>query len=392
MDEAGGGPNRGRHVFVLLEGDARGFDLSALRREFVAGGGFVSVALVNGKRSNWVVRPMPNVDLEFAQVSPQSASRAESGILVDVADQIFEAQALVPVITSTEVRIYGGEFLEAELVRGLAGDPSIRIFVYDGSRLRAARSVQTLSGHAAAETPSPSAQETPTGFRPAPASGRQATHGSYGAYSLPQVSMTQGRSRTSSAATSAKASVPAASGSTRSKSAKPQATPPKTWAATSTGGMSSSQRPELRLFRRTLAGFLTAATVSFGVFPGFVWSRLWASSSPTDQMDIPLAVAHAQAEVFGIAVSLGLLVAVLGSRLRLLPLFSLGIGGGLGLAPGSIQDSLAWHAPPVICEVFRTMSEFFDDGLAWMPIVYIFACAWLVMVVSDLLAPSPGKG
>lgn len=44
-----------------------------------------------------------------------------------VFDKLFEAQALVPAIEETEIRLYGGEFLEAELVNAVKAEAAIRL-------------------------------------------------------------------------------------------------------------------------------------------------------------------------------------------------------------------------------------------------------------------------
>ncbi|CAN7327778.1 hypothetical protein [Arthrobacter sp. LjRoot14] len=63
-----------------------------------------------------------------------------------VIDKLFEAQALVPAIEETEIRLYGGEFLEAELAKAVKAEATIRLMVSERGVFRAGLSFDAGGG------------------------------------------------------------------------------------------------------------------------------------------------------------------------------------------------------------------------------------------------------
>lgn len=336
--ETGGAQGR-RHVFVVVEGAAaRHLDWKSLRQEVVAARGYVSLALVNGARANWIVRPTPSTGQIPTQVSTSGAGVARPGIAASLTDQVLEAQALVPRIQFTEVRVYGGTLLETELHDVLKGDQSIQLRVFDTAGFRPGRSTPSLP-----ITPRPPA-------------------------------VTVKGSPASSPSLSALPSHPATA--TPSASVAPARRPPQ------------SLNRRFQPARRLVAALLSAAAVGVGVFPGYVWTHIWGYSYPGDAPLVARLVSQTQSSAFGVSLLIGTLIAILGTRARWSALLGFAYGIAAGITPAALPRPLAWPAPAWLATILSNIAGFWGTWLAWAPALYIAAGTALSIAVKNTLPPT----
>lgn len=344
----------GHHVFVAVEAGRSSslLNWAGIRKEVSSGGGYLSLALLDGKKSNWVVRPTPSSDQIPLQVSTSTAGTAAPGIATAVVDQIMEAQGLVPGIKATEVRLYGGPLAESELNDALKGDGTIRLRVFDKGSLRGARSGRTSTFPSVAVA------------QPARVPASKPTVTGTGAGSP--------RPRAGTSTVGAKTS-PA-----------PVLPSPATPRALN-GSFGSRYRPG----RRVIAAVLTAAAVLLGVFPGWVWAHIWSYSYPSNAGVIADVISSVQSHAFGPSLVFGVLVALVGTRMRRLPLLGFGCGALVGVLPTIIPEFLVWTPPAPLYSFFVNTNGFWGEWTAWAPLIYIGIGLWLCNGASKTLPKTP---
>ncbi len=370
----------GRHVFVVLEAgpSSKGLDWDAIRQNVTAAGGYLSLALIDGARSNWIVRPAPTADQIPQSVSTSSAGVAAPGIAASLIDQVMEAQGLVPAIRTTEVRLYGGELAEGELYDALSGEATIRLRVFDKNRLRDGRSVP--------KPPAPRPQAGTTGSPARPGgTGRTPNPTGTGSTSKrPPAKQNPGTPSGRTPRTTPTASVSTPTG--------------VTGAVRSPAGTSTSPAPSVpresfakryKPVRRIFAGLLAATAVGIGVFPGFVAANIWGYRYP-DQADlITQVIASAQSRAFGVALLIGALVAIVGTRARWLPWAGFAYGIVTGVLPAAIPGFLLWQAPHPLATVLTNTAGFWGMWTAYASLLYIGAGIALCVAVSRVLPATP---
>lgn len=391
---------RGRHVFIVVEAGqaSKGFDWTAIRQNIAATGGYLSLALIDGVRSNWIVRPVPTADQIPTQVSTVGAGTASPGVAAAIIDQLMEAQGLVPAIQTTEVRLYGAALAETELNDALSGEKTVQLRVFDKSALRAARSTykppaaaaqkpatkgtskatntQTAGKRTAASTNLPPAYYLRQQARSASPSAGQATT------NTPKpVRQTASRPSPATPTTAPVAATPA----TVAASSPAAGTPQTTKAPSPREGFVARFKPMRRLF----AGVLAAITVILGVFPGYVWTNIWGYSYPRDAALIADVVSYAQSRAFGVALLFGALIALAGTRARWLTMLGFGYGLLSGVVPGVIPDVLVWPAPPVVVGVLANTASFWGMWMAYAPVLYIALGVVLISSVAKILPETP---
>lgn len=353
-------------MFIAVEAGptASGMDWDAVRQHIASTGGYLSLALIDGARSNWIVRPVPTASQIPQRVSLAGAGTASAGIAEALIDQLMQAQALVPDIETAEIRLYGGALAETELNDALKGETGINVRVFDTSQLRAARSTYKPPAPKPAPKPTaaPKMSSTPQTYstlkpNPNSAAGRRAA-------------------QTSSAST-APQTAGATAGQTTSASAKP--------ATAAQPGFAKRYHP----FRRALAGILAATVVGIGVFPGFVWANIWGYMYPRDASLIVDAIAGAQERAFGVALLFGIAVAILGTRFRRLAVVGFVFGALSGVFPWVIPQVLVWDAPGLIAPVLSNTAAFWGMSTAYAPVLYIGAGIALSVAVGKALPATP---
>lgn len=126
------------HIMVVAEwAHAVTLDWSRVRQEAAKRGAVVSLVQAEGTAARWVV-PAGAADAAPGVTTVVSAADAVSGAGAAVIDRLFEAQAMVPRIQRTEIRLFGGAPLESALHGVLDGEPSIGLTVVRASRPRQA--------------------------------------------------------------------------------------------------------------------------------------------------------------------------------------------------------------------------------------------------------------
>ena len=352
--------NGERHVFVVVEAGAfaKALDWTTVRQSVIDAGGYLSLALADGARSKWVVRPAPSATEIPTLASTSAAKVAGSGIAASVIDQVLEAQALVPTIQFTEIRLYGGALAETELNKALKGEPTIQLRVFDNGMLRSPRS--TYKPPAALR--SAAAKHGPMQPNPNSAPGRMV--GSK--IPTPKPTPTRVTAQASASPRNLGSVAPAA-----------------VWRA---GRNSFIKRHGL--VRRVIAGLIAASIVGIGVFPGYVWTIIWSYSYPADAPLIAEMVAFEQSQAFGASLLFGLLVALVGARARWLALLGLAYGIVAGILPAAIPDFLAWPAPSPLAATLSNVAAFWGMWTAWAPVLYIAAGIVLCVAVSNILRAS----
>ena len=283
---------RGRHVFIVVESGqaSKGLDWTAIRQNIAATGGYLSLALIDGVRSNWIVRPVPTADQIPAQVSTVGAGTASPGVAAAIIDQLMEAQGLVPAIQTTEVRLYGAALAETELNDALSGEKTVQLRVFDKSALRTARSTY--------KPPAAAAQKPATGRAGRASSTQTAGKSAAASTSLPPAYYLRQQAR--KAPPSAGQATPQAPNPVH-QAARPSPVPPTTAPIVTTPATVAASTPttgtpqsttvpisregfiaRFKPMRRLLAGVLAAMTVLLGVFPGYVWTNIWGYTYPRD--------------------------------------------------------------------------------------------------------------
>lgn len=372
----------GRHVFVALEAgsSSKGLDWDAIRQNVAATGGYLSLALIDGAKSNWIVRPVPTAAQIPAQVSTASAGTAAPGIAAMLVDQVMEAQGLVPAIRTTEVRLYGGDLAEGELYDALRGEATIRLRVFDKNRLR--------DGRAVAKRPAPRPQAGTTGS-PAGAGRTPNRTGASSAPKRPATKPNPGPPSGTSPRVTPTVSVPkvrvstttGATGAVRSPVGAPTSSPP----AVPRESFGKRYKPVRRIF----GGLLAAAVVGMGVFPGFVGANIWGYSYPGEAALITEVISSAQSRAFGVALLIGALVATVGTRARWLPFAGFAYGIVAGVLPAAIPGFLVWQAPPPLVTVLTNTAGFWGMWTAYAALLYIGAGIALCVAVSRILPATP---
>ncbi|WP_157044153.1 hypothetical protein [Nostocoides australiense] len=390
---------RGRHVFIVVESGqaSKGLDWTAIRQNIAATGGYLSLALIDGSRSNWIVRPVPTADQIPAQVSTVGAGTASPGVAAAIIDQLMEAQGLVPAIQTTEVRLYGAALAETELNDALSGEKTVQLRVFDKSALRTARSTY--------KPPAAAAQKPATGRAGRASSTQTAGKSAAASTSLPPAYYLRQQAR--KAPPSVGQATPQAPNPVR-QAARPSPVPPTTApivttpatvaASTPTAGIpQSTTAPSSREgfvarfkpMRRLFAGILAAMTVLLGVFPGYVWTNIWGYSYPRDAALIADVVSYAQSRAFGVALLFGALIALVGTRARWLTMLGFGYGLLSGVMPGVIPDFLVWPAPPIIAGVLMNTASFWGMWMAYAPVLYIGLGVAVISTVAKVLPETP---
>lgn len=126
------------HIMVVAEwAHAATLDWSRVRQEAAKRSAVVSLVQAEGAVARWVV-PAGAADTAPRASTVVSAADAVSGAGAAVIDRLFEAQAMVPRIQRTEIRLFGGAPLESALNSALAGEASIGLTVVRASRPRPA--------------------------------------------------------------------------------------------------------------------------------------------------------------------------------------------------------------------------------------------------------------
>ena len=130
------------HIMVVVEPlHAFGLDWPRTRREAGERGAIVSLLEASDSGARWLV-PAGPASTAASQVAIAAGSRsAIIGIGGAVVDKIFEAEALVPEIQVSEVRLYVGARLETELNDVLKAETTIQLRVFDSGAFRAAQSI-----------------------------------------------------------------------------------------------------------------------------------------------------------------------------------------------------------------------------------------------------------
>lgn len=394
MNEGAPALARRRHVFLVVEAGqtSKELDWAAIRHDIAATGGYLSLALIDGARSNWIVRPAPTADQIPAQVSTEGAGTASPGVAAAIIDQLMEAQSLVPAIQSTEVRLYGSALAETELNDALSGEKTIRLRVFDKSALRAARSTYK---------PLPAAPPKPAAGRASTASSTQ-TSGKSAATSTnlkPAYYAQQQIKKATSSAGQAATQTPNQVRQTASRSSPgPPAQVVATPATAAVPGASQSTKApnprerfgaRIKPMRRLFAGVLAAMTVILGVFPGYVWTNIWGYSYPRDAALIRDVVSYAQSRAFGAALLFGALISLVGTRARWLTMLGFGYGLLSGVIPGAIPDFLVWPEPPVLTGILVNTVSFWGIWMAYAPVFYIGLGFALISTVDKVLPETP---
>lgn len=390
----------GRHVFIVVEAGpaAAGLDWAAVRREVLAAGDCLSFALTDQANSHWIVRAGRTSQQIPEQVSTSAAGIAARGIATAVIGQILEAPRFVPMIQETEVRLYGTALAETQLNDALSGEKTVQLRVFDKSTLRAARSTY----------------KAPTSAPPKPATPRTGTASS---------AQTAGKSATASTKLppayylrqqAKKATLPAGQATTQTPNSahqtasRPSPAPPTPAPIVAKPGPVAAPSPPVGIppsanvpspgegfgarfkpMRRLVAGVLTAVTVILGVFPGYVWTNIWGYSYPRDAALIADVVSNAQSRAFGVALLLGTLIALVGTRARWLTMLGFGYGVLAGVVPGAIPDFLVWPAPPAISGVLVNAASFWGMWMAYAPVLYIGLTIALISAIAKILPETP---
>lgn len=373
----------GHHVFIAVEAgqSSKGLDWEAVRQNVAATGGYLSLALLNGARSNWVVRPVPAADQIPLRVSTSRAGTAAPGIAAAVIDQLMEAHGLVPAIQTTEVRLYGGTLAETELNAALSGDKTIQLRVFDKGGLRTARPGK------AAPVPLVATLKPVRTSGPSLVTAQQRT-GTGASPKTPQPMKSNPKSTAGRVVGAGQGLAPSHQPptGTRGKAASPS------------GGSPTTANPQAQREafgtryhpgRRFVAAILAAATVLIGVFPGFVWAHIWGYSYPGDAGLIADAISFAQSRAFGASMVFGALVALVGTRVRWLALLGFGYGVASGVMPAVTPEFLDWTAPQPIYGLLVNTDGFWGEWTAWAPLIYIGGGLWLCRAVSRVLPKTP---
>lgn len=129
------------HIMVVVEPlQATTLDWQHIRREAVERRAVLSLLEVSGTAAKWLV---PAAQATTTVLSVSVAARtgtAEPGSGSTIIDKLFEAQALVPTIHETEVRLFAGKLVESELAGALEPEATVHLKIYDQGVLRAGRS------------------------------------------------------------------------------------------------------------------------------------------------------------------------------------------------------------------------------------------------------------
>ncbi len=155
----------GLHIMVVVE-PLHGSDLDwrRMRREAGERSAVISLLDVSGSDARWLVPAGPAVAASPSAPRGTGSAAATAGAGAAVIDKLFEAQALVPTIQRTEIRLFGGGVVESELADALHAETTIRVTVFDQGAFREARSAAPSS-----RTGSGSAAPTRTGGTGSPA-------------------------------------------------------------------------------------------------------------------------------------------------------------------------------------------------------------------------------
>lgn len=125
------------HIMVVVEpGYGPGLDWPRTRREAGERDAVVSLLEASASGARWIV-PASRAGAAASQVTLDSGrTSALTGAGAAVIDKLFEVQALVPEVETTELRLYAGAGLEEELAAALVAEAAVRLRVFDDGTLR----------------------------------------------------------------------------------------------------------------------------------------------------------------------------------------------------------------------------------------------------------------
>lgn len=127
----------GLHIMVVAEPASGTFlDWQRVLSRAAEQGGIVSLLEVRGTGAKWLIPAAPVAATAFSIPVGAASGRAAVGSGIAVIDKIFEAQALVPAIRATEVWLFAGQTVEAELADSLASEATIQLRVFEKGELR----------------------------------------------------------------------------------------------------------------------------------------------------------------------------------------------------------------------------------------------------------------
>lgn len=328
----------GQHVFVVIEGKKipSGLKWSALRASAVSSGGFLSLALVNGAQSTWIVRPSTSPDHIPDKVFTAGSDQSRPGAARKIVDQVMESTAIIQSIRTTEIRLFGGASFEGELHDALAGAPNVTLKVASGSTLRDSRSSTTTN-------------------------------------------------KTRLAVTTKKAPAPTPAPQPKSAAPSTRPTPSPSPDASSSATVELSRR--VSFGRRFTAALLTTVLVLTGVFSGWVWSKIWSDFENRDSAETFVLIAQTQSRAFGLAVVVGFATLMLGRRAQAFGAGGLVLGAIVGIWPSSIPSFLIIEVADRLNTLFAAVAGFWGSWIWAAPILALVIAFWLAAIVAVLLDP-----
>lgn len=124
---------------------ASGLDWPRMRREAGERGAIISLLEASESGVKWLVPAGPANSAASSASIRSGGGTATVGSGAAVIDKLFEAQALVPTIKETEIRLYGGALLETELANTLEAEATILLTVSEKGGFRAGQSFDAAS-------------------------------------------------------------------------------------------------------------------------------------------------------------------------------------------------------------------------------------------------------